>query len=57
MMYMGWPYYAWSAGYDTIQTVQSIAKQIYSSTDENAVKNLVKQEKITYILIRRWHAI
>ena len=27
-----------------------IAKTIYSSTDENTVKKLVKQEKITYIL-------
>lgn len=49
MMYMGWPYYAWSAGYDTYSRAD-IAKQIYSSTDENTVKNLVKQEKITYIL-------
>ena len=49
MMYMGWPYYAWSAGYDTYRRAD-IAKTIYSSTDENTVKKLVKQEKITYIL-------
>ena len=49
MMYMGWPYYAWSAGYDTYGRAE-IAKTIYSSTDENTVKSLVKQEKITYIL-------
>ena len=49
MMYMGWPYYAWSAGYDTYGRAE-IAKTIYSSTDENTVKKLVKQEKITYIL-------
>ena len=49
MMYMGWPYYAWSAGYDTYGRAQK-AKTIYSSTDENTVKKLVKQEKITYIL-------
>lgn len=39
MMYMGWPYYAWSAGYDTYRRAD-IAKTIYSSTDENTVKNL-----------------
>lgn len=49
MMYMGWPYYAWSAGYDTYRRAD-IAKTIYNSTDENTVKKLVKQEKITYIL-------
>ena len=49
MMYMGWPYYAWSAGYDTYGRAE-IAKTIYNSTDENTVKKLVKQEKITYIL-------
>ena len=34
----------------TPTAVQILRKQIYSSTDENTVKNLVKQEKITYIL-------
>ena len=49
MMYMGWPYYAWSAGYDTYDRAAK-AKEIYNSTDAEAIKNLVKQEKITYIL-------
>lgn len=49
MMYMGWPYYAWSAGYDTYDRAAK-AKEIYSSTDAEAIKNLVKQEKITYVL-------
>ena len=49
MMYMGWPYYAWSAGYDTYGRAAK-AKEIYNSTDAEAIKNLVKQEKITYIL-------
>lgn len=31
MMYMGWPYYAWSAGYDTYRRAD-IAKTIYNST-------------------------
>ena len=49
MMYMGWPYYAWSAGYDTYDRAAK-AKEIYNSTDAEAIKNLVKQEKITYVL-------
>ena len=49
MMYMGWPYYAWSAGYDTYDRAAK-AKEIYRSTDAEAIKNLVKQEKITYVL-------
>ncbi len=49
MMYMGWPYYAWSAGYDTYYRAAQ-AKTIYSSTDAEEVKSLVKKEKITYIL-------
>ena len=46
MLYMGWPYYAWSAGYDTYGR----AETIYSSTDKEQIKELVKEEKITYIL-------
>ena len=49
MMYLGWPYYAWSAGYDTYGRADK-AREIYTSTDQNIVKALVKQEKITYIL-------
>lgn len=49
MMYMGWPYYAWSAGYDTYYRAAQ-AETIYSTTDAEELKKLVKQEKITYIL-------
>ena len=49
MMYMGWPYYAWSAGYDTYGRAQK-AETIYTSSDAAEIKQLVKQEKITYIL-------
>lgn len=49
MMYLGWPYYAWSAGYDTYGRAEK-AKEIYSSTDQQTVQSLVQQEKITYIL-------
>ena len=49
MMYMGWPYYAWSAGYDTYGRADK-AKKIYSSLDKDEVKALVNEESITYIL-------
>lgn len=49
MMYLGWPYYAWSAGYDTYGRAQK-AVEIYISEDPAAVDRLVKEEKITYIL-------
>ena len=49
MLYCGWPYYAWSAGYDTYyRAAQSVT--IYTTSDSGLLKNLVKQEKITYIL-------
>ncbi|MBQ0000829.1 MAG: hypothetical protein KBT01_04735, partial [Clostridiales bacterium] len=49
MMYCGWPYYAWSAGYDTDMRAK-LAEEIYTSSDEARVSQLVEQEGITYIL-------
>lgn len=49
MMYLGWPYYAWSAGYDTYDRAEN-AKEIYTSQEPERVKSLVRQEGITYIL-------
>mgnify|MGYP007029434783 CR=1 FL=1 len=49
MMYMGWPYYAWSAGYDTnYRAAQAVT--IYTTMDSEELKKVVKQERITYIL-------
>lgn len=49
MLYGGWPYYAWSAGYDT-NTRAANAVEIYTSTNKEIVQGLVKKEGITYIL-------
>lgn len=49
MMYLGWPYYAWSAGYDTYDRAAK-AKVIYGSTDRESIMHLVEEEEITYIL-------
>ena len=49
MLYCGWPYYAWSAGYDTnYRAAQAV--EIYTTADKETLKALVAQEKITYIL-------
>lgn len=49
MLYCGWPYYAWSAGYDTnYRAAQAVT--VYTTTDSEELKKVVKQEKITYIL-------
>lgn len=49
MMYLGWPYYAWSAGYDTYYRAEK-AVGIYTAADDETLKRLVKEENITYIL-------
>lgn len=49
MMYMGWPYYAWSAGYDTYYRAAQ-AVNIYTSEDPELVDTCVKKEGITHIL-------
>lgn len=51
MLYNGWPYYAWSAGYDT-DTRAANAVEIYSSKDKEKVKKLVKKEGIDYIIYK-----
>lgn len=49
-IYYGWPYYAWSAGYDT-DTRGKIVKQIFEAENADKLRQLLKQEKIAYILI------
>ncbi len=49
MMYLGWPYYAWSAGYDTnYRAAQAV--QIYTAQDQEILEKTVAEENITYIL-------
>lgn len=49
-LFFGWPYYAWSAGYNTKER-EAIYKQIYGGTDAGKVKELVKNNNIKYIVI------
>lgn len=49
MLYCGWPYYAWSAGYDTYYRAEQAVK-IYTQADAELVSEVVSREGITYIL-------
>ena len=52
MMYMGWPYYAWSAGYDTYYRAGQ-ASLIYTTDDRKTLTETVKRENIKYILYEK----
>lgn len=49
MLYLGWPYYAWSAGYDTYYRAEQ-AVEIYTTLDAQVLKETVEKEHITHIL-------
>lgn len=49
MMYCGWPYYAWSAGYDT-DSRSALAQLIYTETDPEVLKILVETAGVDYII-------
>ncbi len=49
MLYMGWPYYAWSAGYNTDYRGRT-GELIYTTDDEELFRQLVYREQIDYIL-------
>lgn len=49
MLYSGWPYYAWSAGYDTNYRAER-AVEIYTSEDSEYVQRLLGEDEITYII-------
>jgi hypothetical protein len=50
-LYCGWPYYAWSAGYDTDARFD-LAKLMYTSMSADALLETIKAEGITYVLFQ-----
>ena len=50
MLYYGWPYYAWSAGYDTGARDVSIA-MLFSESDPERMRELMEQERIRFIMV------
>ncbi|MBP3568314.1 MAG: hypothetical protein J6K04_04020 [Lachnospiraceae bacterium] len=50
MLYYGWPYYAWSAGYDTYTRDLEVKKMYQASTVEE-LKGLIEEHNIRYIIV------
>jgi len=50
-IYLGWPYFSWSAGYDTDSRYQTM-KTILSSISHEETCILLRNENIDYVLIR-----
>ncbi len=52
MLYMGWPYFPWSAGYDT-EYRENQVKLMYEAKTPDELEKLVKANNIRYIIIDR----
>lgn len=48
ILYNGWPYYAWSAGYDTDSRAAN-AITVYTLQDKKEIEKIINQEGISYI--------
>jgi len=50
MLYYGWPYYAWSAGYDT-NTRDAKVREMYESSTVEELDTLMQENNIRYIIV------
>ena len=50
MLYYGWPYYAWSAGYDTYAREYKV-REMYEASSVEELDSLVKENNIRYIVV------
>lgn len=50
MLYYGWPYYAWSAGYDTYAREEKV-REMYQASSVEELDALVQENNIRYILV------
>lgn len=50
MLYYGWPYYAWSAGYDTDYRMAQV-KYMYEASSSDELAELIEVNNIDYIII------
>lgn len=50
MLYYGWPYYAWSAGYDTY-TRDLEVKKMYEAASAEELDALIEEHNIRYIIV------
>lgn len=52
MLYYGWPYYAWSAGYNTWLREEKV-KEMYEATSPQELQHMVLENNIRYIVVDR----
>lgn len=50
MLYYGWPYYAWSAGYDTYSRDREV-KKMYEASSVSQLDALIEEHNIRYIIV------
>ncbi len=50
MLYYGWPYYAWSAGYDTYYRDMQV-KRMYEAASPEELDYLIRDNNIRYIIV------
>lgn len=50
MLYQGWQYFAWSAGYDTVYR-DSMVQRMYEASTPEELKALVTNNRIRYIIV------
>ena len=50
MLYYGWPYYAWSAGYDTYSRDRNV-KKMYEASSVEELDDMIKEYGIRYIIV------
>lgn len=49
-IYYGWPYYAWSAGYDT-RGREPLRNRMYSTTSGEEMRRIAREQGVRYIVI------
>ncbi len=50
MLYYGWPYYAWSAGYDTDYR-HAVVREMYQASTPEQLDYLIQEHNIRYIVV------
>lgn len=54
-LFLGWPYFAWSAGYDTEKRLFTDLKAIYTPTDLPSLCKLLTEFSISYVTFEENH--
>lgn len=52
MLFYGWPYYAWSAGYDTQERELAVSR-MYNARTSTRLAELVEENNIRFIIVDR----